>query len=334
MDTSRAAVRSISPAFAIPGGVVTIQGEGLPFHADRTPPILVAGRAAKVLSASSRRLRITVPAALEAGRGTITTPDLDEALGGLEVPQTLASELHLVDNPAIDRHGNVYATFSGTRGQRVPVSLFRVRPDGTRDELSSQVVNPTSLALDADGELYVSSRFDGAVYRVKPDGRVEKVASELGVACGLVFAPDRSLFVGDRTGTLFRVNVAGHVTPFASLPPSVAAFHLAIGPEEDLYVAAPTLSSSDVIYRVDRRGMVSVFASGFGRPQGLAFDAAGRLHVVEALAAASGLYRVSPSGQRDLMVSGAGLVGVAFDPRGGFVLATSDTLYRFHTDLP
>ena len=34
------------------------------------------------------------------------------------------------------------------------------------------------------------------------------------------------------------------------------------------------------------------------------------------------------------MVSGAGLVGVAFHPDGGFVLASSDTLYRFEAGLP
>jgi sugar lactone lactonase YvrE len=164
---------------------------------------------------------------------------------------------------------------------------------------------------------------------VKRDGTIEKVASGLGVACGLAFAPDGTMYVGDRTGTLFRVNAAGRVIPFATLPSSIAAFHLAIGPDESVYVTGPTLSSSDVIFRVDRRGEVSVFAGGFGRPQGLAFDAKGTLHVAEALAGASGIYRVRRGGRRELVVAGDGLIGLAFHPARGAVVASSDAAYHF-----
>lgn len=328
------ALHEPTPRAAIAGGRVTIAGEGLPFHSDRAPTVWVGGTPAPVVSASPRRLTIIVPAGLDAGPAAITAAGVDEALGVIEIGGALTTGLHLVDNPAVNDDGHVYATYSGTRGQHVPVSVFKVRPGGSREAFASGIVNATSLAFDADGELCVSSRFDGAVYRVKPGGRVDKVASELGVACGLAFGSDGSLFVGDRSGTLFRVNAAGRVFPFASLPPSVAAFHLAIGAEEDVFVAGPTLSSTDAVYRVDRRGEVTVAAGGFGRPQGLAFDRDGRLHVVEALAGASGLYRVRPDGGRDQVVAGAGLVGVSFHPRGGLVLATNDTLFRLRADLP
>jgi streptogramin lyase len=70
-----------------------------------------------------------------------------------------------------------------------------------------------------------------------PDGTTEAFAHDLGVACGLAFAPDGMLFVGDRSGTIFRVDPNGHATTFATLPASVAAFHLAIGPDGALYVS-------------------------------------------------------------------------------------------------
>ena len=116
-----------------------------------------------------------------------------------------------------DRQGNLYVTYSGTRGQEVPVSIFRVRPNGTRETFSSGIVNPTSMAFDRQGRLYVSSRFEGIVYRVGADGTPESFASDLGVACGLAFAPDGALFVGDRSGTIFRVNPDGKAAAFASL---------------------------------------------------------------------------------------------------------------------
>src|SRR5262245_57285487 len=150
------------------------------------------------------------------------------------------------------------------------------------------------MAVGPSGDLYVSSRFEGTVYRVKSDGSVEPFATDLGVACGLAFDRDGTLFVGDRSGTVFRVDRSGHAEAFASLPASVAAFHLAFGPDGALYVTAPTLSPYDSVYRLELDGKLSVRYTGFGRPQGIAFDWRGDLFVVEALAGVSGLYRLRP----------------------------------------
>jgi len=227
-----------------------------------------------------------------------------------------------------DRDGNLYVTYSGTRGQQVPVSIFRVRPNGTRETFSSGIVNPTSLAIDPEGRLYVSSRFEGTIYRVAPDGSVETFATDLGVACGLAFAADGTLFVGDRSGTIFRLDRSGHAESFASVPASVAAFHLAVGPDAALYVTGPTLSSYDPLYRIAPDGEITTRFNRFGRPQGLTFDRQGTLFVVEALAGASGLYRVPASGDPELVLAGAGLIGVAFDAHGGVVVTSNETAYR------
>jgi len=270
-------------------------------------------------------LAAVVPAGLDAGRVTVR---VDGSTAFVDVAAPFATGLHQVDSPVFDRDGNLYVTYSGTRGQQVPVSIFRVRVNGTRETFSSGIVNPTSMAIGPDGKLYVSSRFEGTVYRVGDDGTVESFASDLGVACGLAFAGDGTLFVGDRSGTIFRVDRKGQAATFSTLPASVAAFHLAFGPDGALYVTGPTLSSYDSLYRIDGSGQVTTRHSGFGRPQGVAFDLQGALHVVEALAGVSGLYRVPPQGEPELVLAGPGLVGVAFDPRGGVVVTSNDTAYR------
>ena len=233
-----------------------------------------------------------------------------------------------------DRDGNLYVTYSGTRGQQVPVSIFRVRPDGTRETFCTGLVNPTSMALGPDGDLYVSSRFEGTVYRVKADGAVEPFATDLGVACGLAFDRDGTLFVGDRSGTIFRVDRTGQATTLASVPSSVAAFHLAFGPDGALYVTAPTLSPYDSVFRIDRDGAVTIRYTGFGRPQGIAFDPGGDLYVVEALAGASGLYRLPPAGPEEVPANPSWCSPAPaswawpFDPNGGVVVCSNDTAYR------
>jgi sugar lactone lactonase YvrE len=284
-----------------------------------------------VAFASPDRLIVIVPPGLDAGEHPVHVAGADDEAPRVAIAGSFATGLHQVDNPVFDAAGRLYVTYSGTRGQQVPVSIFRVLADGTRETFASGIVNPTSMAIDPDGALFVSSRFEGVVYRVGPDGSAEPFASDLGVACGLAFAPEGTLFVGDRSGTIFRVDRKARATTLASLPASVAAFHLAYGPPgsgASLYVTGPTLAPYDSLYRIGPEGAVTTIHAGFGRPQGLAFDGAGTLHVVEALAGASGLYRMPAGKDPELVLSGPGLVGVAFDGGGGLVVTSNDTAYR------
>jgi len=322
-----ARVTAVRPGWAIEGGRITIEGTGFPVDQPELPGVLIGGVRARPVYASSTAIGVLVPAGLEGGQAAISLGG-EEAGVSVGVAAAFATGLHQVDNPVFDRQGNLYVTYSGTRGQEVPVSIFRVRPNGTRETFSSGIVNATSMAFDPEGRLYVSSRFEGTVYRVEEDGGFESFATDLGVACGLAFAADGTLFVGDRSGTLFRVDRHGKAAPFASIPPSVAAFHLAMAPDGALYVTAPTLSAYDSVYRVAPDGTVSTVADSFGRPQGIAFDASGAALVVEALAGVSGLYRLRPRQPPELILTGPGLVGVAVDPSGGLVVCSNETAFR------
>lgn len=334
-SSQSARLSGIRPLWAIEGGRIAIYGSGFPIDAPRLPVVRIGSREARLVHASPGELGVIVPAGLEGGR---TPVHVDEAPGEtafVEVGSVLAKDLHLVDSPVFDRRGNLYVTYSGSRGERVPVSLFRVRPDGAREPLAAEILNPTSLAMDADGRLYVSSRFEGIVYRLQPDGAAEVFAGDLGVPCGLAFGPAGDLYVGDRSGSILCVTPNRRTRVVATLPSSVAAYHLAFGPDACLYVTAPTLSSHDGIYRIESGGSVSTVCSGFGRPQGLAFDRQGLLYVVEALAGASGLYRLhvdQPEPAIEYVLAGTGLVGVAFDPVGGLIVASNDAVYRL--DVP
>jgi sugar lactone lactonase YvrE len=326
---SASRVTTVRPTRAIEGGRITIHGAGFEVDQTHLPDVRIGNLAARVVYASPTRLAVIVPAGIaESGRTPVRIGGVADESAFVEIATPLATGLHQVDNPVFDAAGNLYATYSGTRGQQVPVSIFRVRPNGTRETFSSGIVNPTSMAIDPSGRLYVSSRFEGIVYRLNDDGTAEVFATDLGVSCGLAFARDGSLFVGDRSGTIFKVLRDGSASPFATLPASVAAFHLAIADDDTLFVAVPTLAPYDTVYRIDPAGHVSPVTTRFGRPQGIALDRRGTLHVVEALAGESGLYRVPVHGEPELILAGAGLVGVAFDPRGGMVVCSNETAYR------
>jgi sugar lactone lactonase YvrE len=308
--------------------------------ADGPPRVTIGQHDAHVVAASRTQLRIVVPTGAEGGTMSVIVgqdPERPDATAPVEIARTLTTGLHQVDNPAFDGLGRLYATQSGGPGTKVPAPLYRVTRDGIREPVAVEIANPTSLALGPDGALYVSSRFEGTVYRVMTDDRVETHASELGVPTGLAFGGDGSLYVGDRSGSVFRVSPTKQVETFASLPASVAAFHLAFGPDDCLYLTAPTLASRDAIYRITPDRLVDVVYEGFGRPQGLAFDSDGDLYVAEAAAGAAGLYRLKigrggESTSAELVAAVPAIIGVAFDPDGGVVMASNDTIWRLDAD--
>jgi sugar lactone lactonase YvrE len=329
VTVATAELTGLDPLRVIEGGRLWLRGSGLPVPTAHEELCTIGGTPARAVFAAPNRMAVEVPPGLNGGRTEVKVPWLPGTTLYVDVGVELATGLHQVDNPAIDDEGCVYVTYSGSRGQQAPVSIFRItEPGGPREPFVTGIVNATSMAFGPDERLYVSSRFDGSVYRVLEDGRTEVMASDLGLACGLAFAPDHTLFVGDRSGTIFHIDGKGRTETLTSLPASVAAFHLAMGPDGWLYVTGPTLGTYDRIYRVSMDGHVETVDTTFGRPQGLAFESDGILHVVEALAGSSGVYQLRSTG-RTLVISGPRLVGIAFGRGGTIVVSSSDTVYRF-----
>src|SRR5208282_4531050 len=154
-----------------------------------------------------------------------------------------------------------------------------------------------------------------------------------GVGKGLAFYRQQDLYVGDRSGTIFKIGRDQQMFVFATLEPSVSAYHLAFGPKGDLFVTGPTTSSFDCVYKITPNGAVSNFYKGLGRPQGLAFDVDGNLYVAASLAGQRGIVKITPRAEASLEVAGNGLVGLAFAPGRSVVLATHSALHRLEWNI-
>jgi sugar lactone lactonase YvrE len=251
----------------------------------------------------------------------------------VEIGVTIADNVHPVANPAIDKAGNIFVTFSGSRGQKVPVSVYRIDTNYALKPFLSDIMNPTGLAFDRENTLYISGRFDGNIYRAAPNGTVTVYAEGMGVATGIAFDKEGYLYVGDRSGTVFKISPDRQIFVFATLEPSIAAYHLAFGPDGYLYVTGPTTSSYDCVYRISKAGEVEKFFRGLGRPQGMAFDADSNVYVAASFGGRKGIFRISPQGHSDLVISGSGLVGLAFTRGPAAILASSQSVYHLNWNV-
>jgi sugar lactone lactonase YvrE len=188
-------------------------------------------------------------------------------------------------------------------------------------------MNATGLATDDAGNLYVSSRHEGTVYQVTPAGAAKVYAEGMGIATGIAFDAEGNLYVGDRSGTIFKIAPDRQIFVFATLEPSVAAYHLAFGIDGTLYVTGPTVSTHECVYAIDRNGDTTVFYRGLGRPQGIAVDISGAIYVAGSLAGRRGVVRISQSGEASMAIAGSGIVGLAFVPGGNVIVATATSVY-------
>ncbi|MCI0488336.1 MAG: gluconolaconase [Blastocatellia bacterium] len=331
-------IENLVPGAGVEGGEVVITCKDFTFSTYEEASVKFDATATRPISASPRRVIAPVPSSnlLGGGKSIVTLEANGRASEGhaFIVGQKLAENLHPVANPAYDRdNGAIYTTLSGTRGQKVPVSVYKITPIGESEPFLTDVVNPTGMAFNPDGEMFVTSRYDGSVYRVTPFKEAEVFARNLGIATGIAFDTEGRMFVGDRSGTIYMVNDIGEGVPFAAIEPSMAAFHMAFGPDDYMYVTGPTLSSFDSILRISRDGVVTRFFTGLGRPQGLAFDRAGNLYVAASRRGHRGIIKITPDAEDEMVVAGVAMVGLCFDDHGNMIVATNREIFRLPLDI-
>ena len=327
----RPQISNVTPEAAIPGGELQIRGAGLA-RADR-PHVRIGDVEAPIVIGSDSYVIVKVPEGASAGELIVEAGKQSSRVWNCGIGIQIADNLYPVGNPAVDRFGNIYATFSGSRGQKTPVSVYKIDLNYNTKPFVTDVMNATGLAFDRAGTLYISSRHDGIVYQVTPAANVSVYAESMGIATGIAFDAEENLYVGDRSGTIFKISRERQIYVFATLEPSIAAYHLAFGNDGYLYVTGPTTSSFDSVYRISTHGEVETFYRGLGRPQGVAFDAEGRLYVAASLGGRRGVVRFDEKAHPELFLSGPAIVGLAFTPSRALLVTTNNSLFRVDTGI-
>jgi sugar lactone lactonase YvrE len=281
-------IDDVVPAAALPGGAVELLGANLGPGDTGAPVVTLDGQAAHILMSRPSRLGFRVPDLASTGMIEVSSGGASSNAAPIRIARELGDGLHPVTSPAVSRSGMIYATISGPRG-----------------------------------DLFVTSRAEGAVYRVDPAGEFTVYAEGMGVATGAAFDRDGNLFVGDRSGTIFKINPERKIYVHATLEPSVSAYHLAMSAGGTLFVTAPTLSPHEPIWAIEPNGDTHAWFRGLGRPQGLAVGSDGNVYVAATVQGRRGIVRVTEKGEASLALAGNNIVGIAFSPLGTAIVATT-----------
>src|SRR5947208_8457805 len=212
---SRPQISQVTPPAAIAGGELQIRGKG--FAKTERPRVSIGEVGAPVIIGSDSLVVDRVPDGAAAGELIVESGNQTSEAWACDIGVLVAESLHPVANPAIDTFGNIYSTFSGSRGQKVPVAVYRVDLNFNMKPFINEMMNATALAFDPQGLLYISSRYDGIVYQVTPNGNMSTFVEGMGVATGIAFDSEQNLYVGERHRTIFKIRPDRQVLVFANL---------------------------------------------------------------------------------------------------------------------
>src|SRR5579885_3261073 len=167
---SKPQISQVSPPAAIAGG--ELQSRGKCFARTDRPRVTIGDVAAPSVTGSDSFVIARVPEGATAGELVVQNGEQASESWACDIGVLIADSLHPMANPAVDSFGNIYTTFSGSRGQKVPVAVYKVDLNYNMKPFINEMMNATGLAFDPAGMLYVSSRHDGIVYQVTPTGNM------------------------------------------------------------------------------------------------------------------------------------------------------------------
>src|SRR6516164_4880737 len=116
-------IDAIEPRCVLPGGEVRILGRSLRPRDLRRPAVQFGDLQGSVVVSSDQFIVARVPEGASSGSVVVAANGHRSNARDISVAEPIADNLHPVANPAVDESGNIFVTFSGSGGQKVPVAI-------------------------------------------------------------------------------------------------------------------------------------------------------------------------------------------------------------------
>ncbi len=206
--------------------------------------------------------------------------------------------------------------------------ILRYTPTGTKSTFASGLFQPTALAFDRNGNLFVADSGSCAttggsdcsrptkIYRFTPTGTRRLFASTpTSSILGMAFDSAGNLYAA--AGNILKFAPDGNQTTFAASEPGPVGTYswgLAFDAFGNLYATAAALGPTDTIVRFTRSGVKSTFATVPSGALALAFDDAGNLFAV--VDSGQTILKITPSGSGSPFALGSDFGPIAFNGSG------------------
>lgn len=193
---------------------------------------------------------------------------------------------------------------------------------------------PSGLALDSIGNLYVADRANNRIRRVGLDGTIATFAgtgaagntgdggaaalATLNAPSSIRFDAFGNLYVADTGNARIRMITPGGIILPVRTGALAAPSYLIFDKSQNLYIA-----DASAIYQLTPAGVMYTAFSGLKSPRGMAFDAAGNFYFAES--GTKQVWMFTASGNHSLLAAGVwnSPQGVAVDASGNVLVADS-----------
>ena len=161
----------------------------------------------------------------------------------------------------------------------LPITAQSAYFSGVTNTLPGSYTNPTGMALDSSGNIYVSDGGNGTVSEIlASNGSVNQIASGLGQPWAVAVDGSGNVYTADLDGTVKKILASDR-----SINTLARGFNQPLGVAVDsggnVYIAG---SGTSTVYEISEGGStITTLGGGFSVPRGLAVDQNGNIYVTD-----------------------------------------------------
>ena len=215
-------------------------------------------------------------------------------------------------------------TYTTLNSFTVGTAIAALDPIPAITVLGSGFNQPSGVAVDAAGNVYVADTYNNAIKKIALNGTITRLGSYFVQPMGVAVDAAGNVYVADLgTYQIDKIALNGTITNISFTPDQIVRYWprgVAVDAAGTVYVADLQNSEIKTIKSYGTINTVGTYGSGFNQPSGVAVDAAGNVYVADTYNNA--IKKIALNGIITTLASGFNRpMGVAVDASGNVYVA-------------